>query len=115
MLFNLCAAAVLGAVALYMTGKTAYKTARRMAWVPAAMALMELALCGALDVAAYPVLTAVLMVCRVTVLGCCLLALKKDAAAIRNRRRRREVCRRVTSEGMLYELNAPAATCRPCA
>lgn len=115
MVFNLCAAAVLGAVALYMTGKTAYKTARRMAWVPAAMALMELALCGALDVTAYPVLTTVLMACRVIVLVCCSLALKKDAAAIRNRRRRREVCRRVTSEGMLYELNAPVAACRHCA
>lgn len=69
-----------------------------MAWIPLSMAAIELAMGGALLWREYPVLTAILMVCRLTVLTCCVASMKKDAAMARNRRRRREVWRYVTAE-----------------
>jgi len=92
MLWSVIAAAVLGATGLHMIFSGKYATTRRMSWIPFAMAAMELAMCGALDLAAYPVLTAILMVCRLTVLVCCYRVLKIDAAMERTRQRRRAVC-----------------------
>lgn len=91
MLWSVIAAAVLGATGLHMIFSGKYATTRRMSWIPFAMAAMELAMCGALDLAAYPVLTAILMVCRLTVLVCCYRVLKIDAAMERTRQRRRAV------------------------
>lgn len=98
MIFSVVAAAVFGAMSLYMTTAARYTVTRRMAWIPLTMAAMELAMGGALLWLEYPVLTVVLMFCRITVLLCCVLSMKKDAAMERNRRRRREVWRHVTGE-----------------
>ena len=94
MVWSVIAAAVFGAAGLYMVCSAQYRVTRRMAGIPLLMAVMELCMCGALDVGAYPVLTAILFTCRLTVLGCCYGALRHDAALARHRRRRREVLRR---------------------
>ncbi len=95
MILNVLFSAALTTAGLYMilNGKAA--ATRRMSWIPLSMAAMELAMFGALPVLEYPIITVVLLACRVTVLTCCAKALKRDAAAQRNRRRRREVWRRV--------------------
>lgn len=98
MFISVLAAAVFGAVSFTMIAKERGSLSRRMAWIPGAMALMELAMCGALLVWDYPLLTLILFACRGVVLTCCSLALKRDAAVARNRRRRREVWRRVASD-----------------
>lgn len=108
MAFSVIAAAVFGAVSLYMLVAAKCAVTRRMAWIPLSMAAMELAMCGVLAMGEYPVLTAILMLCRVTVLVCCTFSMKCDAAMVRNRRRRREVWRRVAYD-MMAELQAASA------
>ncbi len=98
MIFSVVVAAVFGAISLYMITAAQYSVTRKMAWIPLSMAAMELAMGGALLWWEYPVLTAVLMLCRMTVLTCCVVSMKRDAAMARNRRRRREVWRYVTAE-----------------
>ncbi len=103
MVFSVIASAVFGAVSLYMMTAAKFTVTRRMAWIPLSMAAMELAMCGILAMGEYPVLTVILMACRATVLTCCGLSMKRDAAMVRNRRRRREVWRRVA-----YDMAAEA-------
>ncbi|MBR5540502.1 MAG: hypothetical protein IKU56_03900 [Clostridia bacterium] len=111
MIFSVVAAAVFGAVSLYMITAAKCTVTHRMAWIPLSMAAMELAMCDVLEMGEYPVLTAVLMLCRLTVLACCALSMKRDAAVARNRRRRREVWRRVAYD-MTAELQTmPAERC----
>lgn len=98
MVFSAIAAAVFGAISLYMMSAARYSVTRKMAWIPLSMAAMEIAMAGALLWLEYPILTVILMGCRLTVFSCCVVSLKRDAARERNRRRRREVWRRVTSE-----------------
>ncbi len=98
MLLNVSAAVVLAAVALNMAMKERGTVSHRMAWIPAVMAVMEVVMCGVLSLWDFPLLTVLLMASRLTVLGCCSVALKRDAAAERNRRRRRAVWRRVAAD-----------------
>lgn len=98
MIFAVIIATVFGAISLYMILAARYSVARKMAWIPLSMAAMELAMGGALLWWEYPVLTIILVACRLTVLTCCVAAMKKDAAMARNRRRRREVWCYVTAE-----------------
>ncbi len=97
MLLSVATATVFGAVGLYMVINGKYAFTRKMSWFPFVMAVLELALCGALEVWNYPVLTAILMACRVAILLCCRGVLKRDAAMERNRRRRRAVWRRIAA------------------
>lgn len=113
MLFSIASAVVFATIALYMVMKGRKTLSFRMAWIPAVLSAMEFALCGALAMGEYPVLTAILMVCRITVFSCCSLAMKKDAIAARNRRRRREVFRRITADMYRAEMEnvVPLRTC----
>lgn len=114
MIWSVTAAVVLAAVSLNMAMKERKTLSHRMAWIPGAMAAMESAMCGVLAMGDYPVLTLILMVCRLTVLACCSLALKRDEANARNRRRRREVWRRVTAD-MQRETQGNVVPLRRCA
>lgn len=115
MVFSVIAAAVFGAVSLYMMMTSKAGLARRMAWIPLSMAAMELAMGGIIALGGPIVLTVIMMLCRVTVLSCCVAATKRDAAVVRNRRRRREVWRRVayemTAEVQAMPTIAPARRC----
>lgn len=97
MILSVIAATVLGATGLHMIFSGKYASTRKTSWIPFSMAVMELALCGALDLAAYPVLTAILMICRVTVLFCCYRVMKIDAAMERTRQRRRAVWKHIAT------------------
>lgn len=98
MVFAVVVAAVFGAISLYMMMAARFSVTRKMAWIPLSMAVMELAMSGLLLWGEYPVLNAILVLCRLTVLSCCVVSMKRDAAMARNRRRRREVWRYVTAE-----------------
>lgn len=98
MIINVLTAAVFGAVCFTMLTKERGTLSRRMAWIPGSMALVELVMCGVIFAWDYPILSLILFVCRGVVLSCCSLAMKRDAAAERNRRRRRAVWRRVASD-----------------
>lgn len=114
MVWSIMAAALFAAVAFNMATKGRKTLSHRMAWIPGSMAAMELAMCGALLIWEYPVLTLILMACRVTVLTCCSLALKKDANAARNRRRRRAVYRHIMADLQRAE-QSNVIPLRPCA
>lgn len=115
MILSFAAAVVFAVVALKMAMKEKGTLSHRMAWIPGVMASTELAMFGLLAVWEYPVLTLVLMACRITVLTCCSLAMKKDEAAARNRRRRREVFRRVSADSLQYEVQGNVIPLRRCA
>lgn len=116
MVFSVIAAAVFGAASLYMMTAAKYPITRRMAWIPLSMSAMELAMCGVLEMGEYPVLTVILMACRVTVLFCCAVSMKRDAALVRNRRRRRAVWRKVAYDMAAHEQALPlVASARKCA
>ena len=104
MITTIIAATVLAVVGVYMLlfGHTTFT--RRMAWVPLTMTMMELAMFGALDWAAFPILTAILVLCRLTVVLCCHRVLKLDAAQVRNQKRRRAVLRRMAAHPGNYQL-----------
>ncbi|MBQ9964216.1 MAG: hypothetical protein IJP14_03765 [Clostridia bacterium] len=108
MVFSVIAAAVFATAGLYMITAAKFTVTRRMAWIPLSMAAMELAMCGILAMGEYPILTVILMACRATVLTCCSISMKRDAAMARNRRRRREVWRRVAYD-MAAEVQARPA------
>lgn len=97
MVLSILSAVLLATTGCYMIFNGRYAASRRMSWIPLAMAAMELAMCGTLDVTAYPLLTAILMLSRTTVLFCCHRVLKRDAATERNRRRRRAVWRYIAA------------------
>lgn len=97
MVLSVITATVFGVVGLYMVVNGTYSFTRKMSWIPFAMAAMELAMCGALELLRYPVLTVILMACRLTVVLCCRGVLKRDAAMERNRRRRRAVWRHIAA------------------
>ena len=114
MIMAVIIAAVFGAISLYMMMTARYAVTRKMVWIPLSMAAIELAMGGALLWWAYPVLTVILVACRLTVLTCCVAAIKKDAAMARNRRRRREVWRYVTAE-LAREAKAVPLSAKRCA
>lgn len=97
MVLSVILATVFGVVGAYMVINGKYSFTRKMSWFPFAMATMELAMCGMLDVLGYPVCTLILMACRITVVACCRGVLKRDAAMERNRRRRRAVWRHIAA------------------
>ena len=77
MVFSIVSAVALGVAGVYMLLSGKYAVTRRMALIPLAMAAMEIAMCGVLDWGMFPVLTAVLVACRLTVLVCCNRVLKR--------------------------------------
>lgn len=97
MVFSVILATVFSVVGAYMVINGKYSFTRKMSWFPFAMAVMELAMCGMLDVLGYPICTLILMACRITVVACCRGVLKRDAAMERNRRRRRAVWRHIAA------------------
>lgn len=118
MIVSSVTALVLIATGVYMVIGSRYAVTRRMAWIPFVMAAMELAMFGALDLTAYPILTVILMSCRFTVVVCCAKAMKRDAAMERNRRRRRQVWRHIAAtapEACLISGVAASAQKRRCA
>lgn len=110
MVFSVICAAVFGAMSLYMITAAKRSVTRRMAWIPLSMSAIELSMAGMVALDQFPILTVILMACRLTVLGCCVISAKRDAAAERNRRRRREVWRRVAYD-MAAEVRSLPTAC----
>ncbi len=116
MILSVITATVFGAIGLYMVMSGRYAVTRRLSWIPFTVAAMELALCGALNIAAYPILSVILFACRITILVCCHRIVKRDAAMARNHQRRRAVWKHVaaTAPEALVVLASPAQK-RNCA
>lgn len=85
---------LMAAAALFVLARAKFAYTRRIAALPAVMCLMEMMGAGVLHPAAYPVLTAILWLAKLTVLFCCAAALRQDAAAARAKAKRREKLKR---------------------
>lgn len=89
MLLSLMSAAAMAAMFVYMLCRAKMAETRRMLWLPAASCGMELMSMGLLSVTTFPWLTVLLVMLRLSLLGCCAVAMRRDAAMVRARRRRR--------------------------
>jgi hypothetical protein len=80
---------------LYMFNKAHFAKTRRMALIPLGCAVIELFATGMLTPELFPVLTAVLILLRGTILVSCFFALRQDA--LDYARRKRKVVARTSS------------------
>lgn len=89
MILNLIFAVLMAATFLYMLCRARMSEARRLVWLPAASCLVELLTLGVLAPTAHPLITLLLVALRLTMLGICTVAMRRDAAMVRARQRRR--------------------------
>ena len=89
MMMNLVFAALFAGLSLYMIGRAHFERTRRVAFVLSGACVAELLTAGLLSLAAFPVLTAILVAARLTMLGCGVAAVRADRAAARRRAERR--------------------------
>lgn len=73
---------------MYMVNKAKCAETRKLALVPLATAAVELLAAGLLRPGLYPALTALLIAMRLVIIGCCVAALRRDAAMAKSRARR---------------------------
>ena len=83
MLVNLFHVVLLGVLFFYTFHGARRVATRRLSLIPLTMCLMEILLAEVLDFFAFPVLGILLAAARFTVLACCVLAVRKDAALAR--------------------------------
>ena len=102
MILSLCSIAAMAGLFLYMFNKAKFARTRRMALLPLAGGVMEGIAAGALTPGLFPVLTAVLVVLRLTILLCCAGAMRQDAAmACRRSRIRRRMAAEMARESIV--------------
>lgn len=89
MTLSLLSAVAMAVMFVYMACRAKMSETRRMLWIPAASCALELMAAGLLSVTHFPLLTALLVVLRLALLGCCAAAVRRDAAMVRARARRR--------------------------
>lgn len=82
---------------VYMVNRAKCAETRKLALVPAGDGGGGAAGGGLLRPGLYPALTAVLIAMRLVIIGCCVAALRRDAAMARNRARRRARARRIAA------------------
>ena len=111
MTLSMLSAAAMAAMFVYMACRAKMAETRRMLWIPAASCAMELMAAGLLT-ARFPLLTALLVVLRLALLGCCGIAMRRDAAMVRARARRRARLARELHAALnpLHEIPAAAMT-----
>ncbi len=94
MALSLISAVTMAAIFVYMVCNAKMRETRRMIWIPAASCVMELLAMGLLSATHFPVLTVALVVLRLLLVGCCTAAMRRDAAMVRARARRRTILAR---------------------
>ena len=93
MWLSLASIAAMAIMFLYMVNKARFASTRRLALIPMAACGMEILAAGMLTPGLFPLLTAALVCLRAVILGCCVAAMRRDAAMARVRARRRVVVR----------------------
>ena len=104
MLYNLSNVIMMGALTLIMVRRARYSTGRRMLYIPLMMTVMKVLFCNTLRPAAFPVLTVLLFVLRLTVILCCVGELKREAARTARRQRLRREARHSEHIGQVVPL-----------
>ena len=94
MALSLISAVAMAAIFVYMVCNAKMRETRRMIWIPAASCVMELLAMGMLSATHFPLLTVALVALRLMLIGCCTAAMRRDAAMVRARARRRAILAR---------------------
>ena len=108
MIWNLLHIAVMSMTFLYMFNKAQFAATRLVSLIPLATVLVD-ACCLRADFMAVPVLAVLMEAARLTVLGCCVLAMKKDARLVRARSRQRAMRKMRLHTAVLENTAAPSA------
>jgi len=110
MFLSIVSIAAMAAMSVYMFAHARGGEARRLAWLPAASAVLELLAFGMLSITHFPLLTLLLTGLRLSLLGLCTVAMRRDALAARARQRRREQLARELRAALnpLHEIPAGA-------
>lgn len=111
MIFNLLFALLMAGMFLYMLCRSKMSETRAFLWLPAGACLVELLTVGMLSVTHFPVLTAVLVVLRLSLFGLCVVVMKRDAALARARKQKRDRLKRELHAALnpLHEIPAGGA------
>ena len=80
---------LLAALAVIMLFKGHYGITRQAAWVPLAVALIDISVVGSINPSLTPALSALLVVLQIVVLGASGAMLRQDVVRARNKRARR--------------------------
>lgn len=109
MALSLMSAVTMAAIFVYMLCNAKMRETRRMIWIPAATCVMELLAMGMLSATRFPFLTAALVTLRLLLVACCAAAMRRDAAMVRARARRRAILARQMHAALnpLHELETP--------
>ena len=89
MMMNLIFAALFAGASLFMVCRAHFERTRRVAYVLCGACVVELLVAGLLSLSAYPVLTAILVAARLSLLAIGIAADRADQAAYRRRVERR--------------------------
>ena len=89
MMLSLISAVAMAAMFLYMICTAKMAETRRVAWIPAATCGVELLALGVITPGSHLGITLLLIALRLTLLSVCVVAMRRDAAMVRARARRR--------------------------
>lgn len=106
MMLNLLTVVVMGGLFLYMMRKSVLASTRQLAFVPLGVCAMEIFAAGLLHPVSFPILTALLIALRLAIAGCCVLAIRRDAAYARRRARKNNAARAQLRRELLRALPA---------
>ncbi len=104
MIWNLLNVVWMGVLALVMAKRAKLSAGRCMTYVPIAMCLMELMLANVLTPGLAPALTVLLFAARLTVTGCCVSVLRREAAYMKRRARVRRLARQAENVGLVIPM-----------
>ena len=90
MILSLLSVVLMGGLFLLMINKAKVMRARRMAGIPLAACILEILAAGMLHPLDFPVLTLLLVALRLVIVGCCVGAMREDAAMARRRDARKK-------------------------
>lgn len=111
-MLNVINVVIMGVLCAYMVKKAQFRTARRMALIPLGICLTDVLAFGLLKAELFPVLTLILAALRLTVVLCCNVALRRDAAMVRARARRLRRQRQTVPTQVVSAPRTPAAAAR---
>lgn len=90
MVLSILSIAAMGGMFLYMWCRARFGITRRVALVPLMTCAVEMLAAGLLSVTTFPVLTAVLVLLRLVILGCCVGAMHHDRVMANRRETRKQ-------------------------
>lgn len=110
MILNVLTVAVMGGLFVYMMRKSVLASTRQLAFVPLGVCAVEMFATGLLHPVSFPVLTVLLIVLRLVIAGCCVLAIRRDAAYARRRTRKNNAVRAELRRELVHALPVCGAT-----